>query len=289
MSGATPFDPATYTKELSRHWDEASSHYARLSAEHFPAVSEAFVRFAAPRPGQRILDLACGPATITGLIARRVGPSGRVEGVDLSPAMVALAGRKTEREGLSNASFRQGNAEELDCPDGSFDGLLCQLGLMLFARPDRALDEMARVTRPGGRVACLVQGRGEEMIFTSLIMRCTLKHAPQLKIPGAPALYAFGPPGLLKKAFSRAGLIDVACRRLRGTFAFASPEAYWETMARAGGRMRSFLGELPKKIRKAIRQDVLSEAKAYESHGLLAVPYEFVMARGAKPYDKIRP
>lgn len=280
MAETPPFDPQAYTLELRRNWDEASSHYARLSAEHFPSIAEAFLDFSGLRPGMRLLDLACGPGTLTGPAARRVAPSQTVVGLDLSPAMTALAAEKAAREGLAGVSFRQGNAEELAFKDASFDAVLCQLGLMLFARPERALAEMRRVASPGGTVGCLVQGTAEGMVFTSLLMKCSLKHAPELKIPGAPTMYGFGPRGVLKSAFVRAGLEKIEERRLSGTFAFASPEAYWESMTAASGRMRRFLGALAPPTQEAIRRDVLSGAAAYAKGGRLAIPYEFVMARG---------
>src|SRR6185295_14017163 len=126
--------------------------------------------------------------------------------------------------------LREMDAEELDFPDGTFDAVICQLGLMLFARPEAALGEMTRVVKRGGRISCLVQGDPEKMIFSSLINKTLFRHAPDLKLPGAPNIYAFAGDGVLEWAFRAAELSEIRTARLAGTFPFASPEAYWDTM-----------------------------------------------------------
>ena len=183
----------------------------------------------------------------------------------------------------ARVEFREMNAESLGFTDGSFDAVVCQLGLMLFARPLEALKEMVRVAKPGGRVCCLVQGTAERMLFTSLLMRIMVKHAPQIKVPGAPTLYDFGPPGLLEAALEEAGLADILSRRLDGAFHFPSPEDYWKRMTEGAGRTGAILRDLSAETRAAVERETLSALEDFRSGDGLDVPYEFVMARGRKP------
>ncbi len=275
MAGAS-FDPDAFTAESRANWSKAAPHYGALADELFRPMAHAFVKFAGVKAGQTVLDVACGPGTATLACAKAVGPKGKVVGVDLAPGMLKAAGER-----LGTIDLREMNAEALDLPDSTFDVVICQLGLMLFAKPDRALAEMKRVCRPGGTVACLVQGRKEGMLFTSLVMSALIKRAPQLKAPpGAPTIYAFGDPGVLDAALSKAGLAQVASHRHAGVFTFASPEEYWKRMTEASGRTGAMLRSLPEETRKLVEDDVLEQARGYRRDGKIDIPFEFVMARG---------
>ncbi|WP_042500315.1 class I SAM-dependent methyltransferase [Thermaerobacter marianensis] len=109
-----------------------------------------------PLEGARALDVACGTGEITAMLARRVGSSGHVTGLDFSPGMLAVARRRLEGSGLSDrVDLVQGDALDLPFPPGQFDLVTMGFALRNVADLDRALQEMARVTRPGGRVLIL--------------------------------------------------------------------------------------------------------------------------------------
>lgn len=115
--------------------------------------------------GLEVLDIACGPGTVTRRVAPRLGPEGRVTACDLSPAMLEVAAGKPALDGAAPITYRQCPADELDVPDGAFDLVLCQQGLQLF--PDRlgALAEMRRALKPGGRAGVAVWCAIEECPF----------------------------------------------------------------------------------------------------------------------------
>jgi SAM-dependent methyltransferase len=95
------------------------------------------------------IDVACGPGVISRAMAPRVGS---VLGVDLTPAMVEEARRRTVEEGLEKVSFSLGDVTALDLADDSFDGAITRLSLHHIPAPARVVAEMARVVRPGGWV-----------------------------------------------------------------------------------------------------------------------------------------
>ena len=254
-----PFDPDAYTAEQRSAWSEAAAAYEAMSLRLFSKFTPEFSLFAEPEG--RILDVACGPGLLTVLLG--------ATGVDLAPGMIELA-----RARHPNLTWRVMNAEALEFPDKSFDLVTCQLGLMLFARPDQALSEMARV---GRRVACLVQGSAEGMVFSSLLLKTLVRRAPRLKAPpGAPTLFAFGEPGKLVEAFGRAGLTDVVEKRLSGVYEFASAQDYWDTFTRGGGRTARMLASLSAEEQDAVKADVLAEVERRDGK----LPWEVVMARG---------
>src|SRR5258708_826173 len=115
------FDPDAYTQDSRRNWSQAAPQYGKLADDLFRPMARAFVKFAGIKPGQAVLDVACGPGTATVLAARAVGPAGKVVGVDLSPGMLEAAGER-----LGTIELREMNAEALDLHDAAFDVVLCQ-------------------------------------------------------------------------------------------------------------------------------------------------------------------
>jgi ubiquinone/menaquinone biosynthesis C-methylase UbiE len=103
------------------------------------------------RPGMRVLDLGCGPGSITLGVAEKVAP-GEVVGVDLQPSQVAQAQALSAARGVMNVRFEVADVYRLPFPDGSFDAVFAHVVLMHLSEPGRALAEMRRVLRPGGVV-----------------------------------------------------------------------------------------------------------------------------------------
>ena len=148
---------------MTRSADDALTEAARtyeglfipaLIGEWAPRVADAAMLNA----GERVLDVACGTGVLAREAAARVGSTGRVSGIDPGIGMLALA-----RELAPMIEWREGVAEALPYPDRSFDAALCQFGLMFFTDRARALREMLRVLKPGGRMALAVWDRLESM------------------------------------------------------------------------------------------------------------------------------
>jgi ubiquinone/menaquinone biosynthesis C-methylase UbiE len=118
--------------------------------------AEDLIEKAALRPGERVLDVACGTGIVARLAAERVGRDGAVARLDLNPGMIAVA-RAVAPPGVP-IEFHQASAEAMPLPDGSFDVVLCQLGLQFMPDKPAALREMCRVLVPGGRLVLSVGG-----------------------------------------------------------------------------------------------------------------------------------
>lgn len=273
------FDPARFSEESKKAWDTASRNYDRLIVPKFMPFTRALIDWANLHGGEEILDVACGSGLVCLQIAKDAKFKGPILGVDFSGQMVQIARSKAEAAGFKNLKLEEMDAENLKLPEARFDVVFCQLGLMLFANPSKALQEMRRVLKVQGRVFLSVQGVPEKMCFTSLAMKTFVKHAPWLKVPGAPTLYSFGPEGVLDKALTAAGFADVLSKRVQGTFSFASAEAYWDTLVAGGGRTKAMFESLDKNLQEAVRQETLTQASAYQQNGRLEIPYEVVLAR----------
>ena len=141
---------ADFTELKQKHrktW--ASGDYDQI-ARGIQAVADHVVRAARVRAGERALDVACGTGN-TALAARARGAE--VTGLDLTLELLAVAREREAAEGLSGVEWREGDAENMPFEDASFDVVVSSCGLMFAPDQQRVADEVARVTKPGGRIA----------------------------------------------------------------------------------------------------------------------------------------
>jgi ubiquinone/menaquinone biosynthesis C-methylase UbiE len=123
--------------------------FARYATRDTPEMLAERVEFAELTPGDLMLDVACGPGAFTLAAALRVRFA---RGADLTPAMLGQARAFQQERGVNNACFDRAEAERLPYADSTFDFVTCQFALHHLPRPRATLEEMVRVTKPGGRV-----------------------------------------------------------------------------------------------------------------------------------------
>jgi ubiquinone/menaquinone biosynthesis C-methylase UbiE len=130
----------------------AAGSYNRVGPRHFTAFARRLVAYSGVRPGDRVLDVGTGAGEALLAASERSGPRGRVAGVDLAPAMLARAAAALRARGHPAARLSVMDAERLALGGGTFDVVLCAFALSSIPHPERALREIRRVLRPGGRV-----------------------------------------------------------------------------------------------------------------------------------------
>jgi len=144
-------DAGTITDQQAR--EHAERLELRAGAESEIAIREEYVGLLGVAPGERVLDVGCGSGAATRALAKRVAPNGRVTGVDPSGALLKITRELVDQAGLGSLiELKEGDCRALPFADGSFDAVLAATALSHIPDPDRALAEMVRVTRPGGRV-----------------------------------------------------------------------------------------------------------------------------------------
>jgi len=168
-------------------------------------------------PGDSVIDIACGTGVLALAALDRVGPHGKVTGLDPNADMLGVARRKN-----SQIDWRDGRAEELPFPDEAFDAAVSQFGLMFFAEPAKGLREMMRVLKPGGRIAVavcdsLAHSPGYSA-FAALLERLFGEQiANAFRAP-----FVLGDAERLRALCAQAGIKGPEVRRLRGKVRFAS-------------------------------------------------------------------
>src|SRR3989304_1259657 len=134
----------------------ASGDYNQI-AQGIQAVADHVVRSGRIRAGERVLDIACGTGN-TALMAR--ARSAAVTGLDLTPELLAIAQKRAVEEGYGDITWKAGDAEDLPFPDGTFDVVVSSCGLMFAPDQQKVANEVARVTKRGGRIAIQAWTRG---------------------------------------------------------------------------------------------------------------------------------
>ena len=148
--------PAGDTRPTSANATSAPKGYVNTlyldrTAQLMARLKQRSVELMLLKPGDRVLDLGCGPGTDTVALGREVGPTGQVHGVDYDEAMVAQANARAQAEGVGAwVSHHHASASALPWPTGFFDASRSERVFQHLLDPERAFDELLRVTKPGG-------------------------------------------------------------------------------------------------------------------------------------------
>lgn len=215
-------------------WDSfarlnAGECFKAQSAEMGAAVTKAIVEAAAVAPNMRVLDVACGSGEPSISLAALLRGTGHVSGVDIAAAPLEVARERARKRKLENIEFLRGDVHALPFDEASFDRVTSRLGVMFFSDLPKALGEMRRVLKPGGRVALLAWGRMEQPYF-DMTIGTVRRVRPELEIPRAAlAMFQFGVPGTLGAALGAAGFgaVDERVRRIPWDW-HGTPEEMWD-------------------------------------------------------------
>jgi SAM-dependent methyltransferase len=213
------------------------------------------------KPGQSVLDLACGSGQPSSTAAERVRPGGRVVATDLSPDMVAVTKRKAQKLGLDNLEAREMDMQALAFADASFDAATCRFGLMFCPDPVKTVSEIRRVLKPGSRFATAVWDVPAKNPFFTSITGVLGEFVPlPPPDPSAPGVFRLAPPGELERVLKAGGFSSVTVEARPITLVYESLEEYWQIMTDIAAPLRAALASL--------RADQIEQLKAKLFEGL---------------------
>jgi ubiquinone/menaquinone biosynthesis C-methylase UbiE len=231
-----------------------------------------------PAPGDVVLELACGAGGLGLAIADQVTPGGRVVLSDVAPEMVTIAAASAARRNETGGAPVEVTAQVIDLekiqlPDASFDIVVCREGLMFALDPTQAVSEIARVLRPGGRVAVAVWGPRSSNPWLGVLADVLQEHrgAP-VPPPGTPGPFSLGAPGALASTLAGAGLEEVSVEEVAVPTHDASFEGYWELRTDLAGPLKRLLDALPTEDLAIIRETVRERLSRYQTAAGLNIP-----------------
>ncbi|MEO8199489.1 MAG: methyltransferase domain-containing protein [Gemmatimonadota bacterium] len=232
---------------LADAWSSVARNYVRYILPGFEPAARALVALAGVEPGSEVLDIGCGPGTAS-LIARENGAV-RVVGVDISMGMITVA--RERAHGLGGIEFIEGNAMDLPVRDQAFDVVISNFGVIFAPEPTRAVNEMARALKPGGRVA-----------FTAWLPGGTTAGYYQVvgqHLPTAPTQddhFNWGDPERAA-AWLSPRFASITTTRIDVPFLAPSAEAAWEQLRSSTGRVGASYPPLSETARLRMDRDLV--------------------------------
>jgi SAM-dependent methyltransferase len=245
--------------------------YDRFMGRYAPTLAAALVDLAAVTPQMRVLDVGCGPGGLTHALCRRVDAE-RVAAIDPMPQFAEACRRRHP-----GVDVREGVAEQLPWPDGTFDAALSSLVIAFMSDPDQGVRGMARVTRPGGTVAaCMwdIASGGMTMlrIFWDAVREVEPRAEGEQRLPGTAE-------GDIVARFERAGLEDVTGHVLTASAAYADFDDFWDPFTLSVGPAGRYLASLSEARRTHVRE----ACRAQLPDGSFSLPARAWSARGTVP------
>jgi aryl-alcohol dehydrogenase-like predicted oxidoreductase/SAM-dependent methyltransferase len=245
-------------------------------------VTERMLEIAAPRPGDRLLELACGPGAV-GLAAAELVAPGEAVLSDVAAEMTAIAADRAEALGLRNVSTLELDLESIDQPDASYDVVVCRWGFMFALDPARAARELRRVLRPRGRFALATWGPRARNPWLALTLDAiSAELGEPVPPPGVPGPFALDDTQDLARLLTDAKLVDVSVTELDLPMRARSVDEWWETTSSLSAGLSKRLATLSEDAAEAMRARARKAAAPFEKPDGLELPGVTLLASGRR-------
>ncbi|MFI5264475.1 MAG: class I SAM-dependent methyltransferase [Candidatus Kapaibacterium sp.] len=227
-------------------WDEFTMDFLR-------PMGAAIIAKLRLKDSDTVLDVATGTGE-PGLTIAGIVKSGKVIGTDLSDGMLSIARAHAANRGIHNFETQAADVSELPFADNTFDAISCRFGFMFFPDMLLAAKEMARVLKPGGRIATSIWTGPEDNQIVSAIT-VAINEVMQIPRPpaGAPGLFRCAAPGMIEDLFRESGLKNIATQEMPGIRDFHSKEMYWNYMTEVVGPVVAALSKASAEQKEQIR------------------------------------
>ena len=241
-------------------------------------VSDGLLDAADLRPGQRVLDVACGTGVIARIAAERVGPAGAVAAIDVASDMIDVA-RATPAPTAPTIEWHVGDATSLPFDDEQYDVVTCQMGLMFVEDRTAALAEMRRVLVPGGRV--VVNTPGAIQAPFALMEQALVEHISADLGGFVGAVFSMHDPDVVGSLLDDAGLVEVEVHVSTSTLHLGDPaEFLWQYINLTP--MGPFVAQASEQAQAAMERQVVESWQPYVVNGVTPVEQPMVIASGRR-------
>ena len=258
-------------------WSNVAREYARSILPGFRPAARALGEFAGIAPGDRVLDVACGPGTAA-MEARALG-AGAITGVDYATGMLEMARELTQ--GQPDFTFIEGDALELPVPDAAFDVAISSFGAIFAPDPLRAVSELARAVRPGGHAGLSAWLHDD---VTAGYYDLVYRHVERHPSPHDP--YAWGVPAQAA-SWLGAAFTGIETRPLAVPMEAESSAAIWEVLSHATGRVAAGYALLAAPARRQFDDAMRDYFEQFRREdGTVLWPRRALLIRGRRPVPR---
>lgn len=242
-----------------------------------PAIGEPLardlIRRAAVRPGERVLDVACGTGIVARLAARQVGANGRVAGLDANPGMLAVARSVTPAD--MSIEWYESSAEDMPLPDGAFDVVLCQMGLQFMTDKVAALREMGRVLVRGGRLILKVPGPTGKTF--AVLAQAMERHVSSQAAGFVTQIFSLHDTREIEELLSEAGFGDIVVEANDRMLSLPPAKAFlWQYVHSTP--LAGMVAKVDEEVLAALEGEVVKRWRAFEEGGRLMYRQRIVVA-----------
>jgi len=269
------------TNESRRVWDALAPGYEKHRAymnELERPVNERMMNGVAARDGDTILELTAGPGGL-GLVLAQLRPEVRVLVTDFAPHMVEAAANAAKAWGLGNVQCRLIDAQAIDLPDSSVDGVLSRYGLMLVPDIARAFSEIRRVLKPGRTLTYVVWGPLEANPWM-MLFGATLMQRGHFT-PAAGGFFPLTTEDENRATVSAAGFDEIQVETVDTPFVHESFERYWSLSSEISGPLAEIVQSLPNEERNAVRDQLEEYTAPFKTDVGLRFPVGRILVRAS--------
>jgi ubiquinone/menaquinone biosynthesis C-methylase UbiE len=261
-----------HNERPAKVWSSGGGDYDAISRGIADSLEHAVMRLN-PKAGEKILDLATGTGWTSRLVARR---GAIVTGVDIASALIDAAEQQAVAAKLP-IRYLQADAEDLPFDDGSFDAVVSTVGIMFATKPEAAAKELARVVRPGGRIA-LTTWTSDGNVFKMFQVMKTFMPAPPTPAPSSP--FEWGNTDRIRQLLGEA--FELKFERAVSYYREPSAEAAWETFSTGYGPTRMLAESLEPSRREQLRADFIAFHAGFPTPLGICVPREYWLTVGIR-------
>ena len=253
-------------------WSRGGKAYEEISRGIADAIEHCAMRLD-PQPTDRVLDLSTGTGWTSRIVARR---GATVVGVDIAEGLLDAARVRAVAEGLP-IDYELADAERLPFGNATFDAVISTFGVMFAGNPEAAAGELARVVRPGGRIA-LANWTPDGNVFGMFkVMRA---YMPAPALPAPPSPFAWGRPERVRELLGEA--FDLRFEQGTSFYREPSPAAAWHTFSTGYGPTRTLYESLDEQQRAALKRDFIAFHADFTNELGICVPREYCITIGTR-------